>query len=86
MSCLARDYLILSCCSGFPGDPLSRKPRLFYHENAFDCWIPYPGDIDLVTGTFSDHDNGTDRTEPIEVRFRWYIMSDKEFEKLPRAS
>ena len=60
----------------------AKTPRLFYYEEAEDCWCPAEGllveniiDVDLF---FSDGDTH-------EIRFKREDMTDAEFAAIPDA-
>jgi hypothetical protein len=58
-----------------------KKPRLFYWEDAHDCWCPTSGlEIDnLVDVEFMDPG------EVLEIRFKRMDMTDEEFSAIPEA-
>lgn len=60
----------------------SKKPRLFYYEEAVDAWIPVPENE--VTGII-DIDHFSNDGEVIELQFKRFDMTDKEFENMPEA-
>lgn len=63
------------------GDMETKKPRLFYWEEAEDCWTPAEGlEIDNIVDVSS-----MDNEEVIEIRFRRFDMTDSEFENLPEC-
>ncbi len=64
------------------GEPESKKPRLFYYEEAVDAWIPVPENE--VTGII-DIDHFSNDGEVIELQFKRFDMTDKEFENMPEA-
>ena len=55
-------------------------PRLFYYEDAYDCWSPWPGDVDCVIDTDSLDDGETQ-----EVEFKRVDMTDLEFDSIPEV-
>lgn len=59
-----------------------KKPRLFYYEDAEDCWAPADGlELDNILGDT----HLTDEGEEVEIRFKRIDMTDAEFEALPEA-
>jgi hypothetical protein len=59
-----------------------KRPRLFYYEEAENCWTPAAGlDVDSIVSL----DSFFEHKEEIEIRFRRYDMTDEEFYNLPEA-
>ena len=57
-----------------------KRPRLFYFEEAEDCWAPWPTSADNYAMTYLDClDDGDD----MEISFRRKDMTDKEFTEIP---
>lgn len=65
-----------------PRDPNVKYPRLFYWEDAEDCWCPAEGlEVDNIISTdlfFKDGDIE-------EIRFKREDMTDAEFEAIPEG-
>ncbi len=56
-----------------------KKKRLFYYEEAVGAWVPAPEKLDGIVSI----DNFMDEEEETEIKFRIFIMTDKEMEDLP---
>ena len=56
-----------------------KHPRLFYYEEAENCWTPAPNDIESIVSleSFMGHD------DRIEIEFKRLDMTDDEFYSLP---
>jgi hypothetical protein len=61
------------------GDIESKKPRLFYWEDAVDAWIPAPDEVDNILCLDGFDEDG----EIIEIRFKRIDMTDFEYDHLP---
>ena len=59
----------------------SKKPRLFYYEEAVDGWVPVP---ELVENIIDVEDSLEDE-EVIEIRFKRMDMTDQEMAELPEV-
>ncbi len=55
-----------------------KKPRLFYFEEAEDCWCPAPDDIASILDLESFSGDG----DVIEIQFKRVDMSDAEIDNL----
>lgn len=55
-----------------------KTPRLFYYEDAEDCWTPYPDSMDNIIDI-----NSLEEGEALEIQFKRVDMTDSEFENLP---
>lgn len=65
-----------------PRDPNVKYPRLFYWEDAEDCWCPAEGlEVDNIISTDSFFSAG----EINEIRFKREDMTDAEFEAIPEG-
>ena len=53
-----------------------KKPRLFYYEEADSAYIPAPEKVKDIIDEYEDDD-------PISIEFRWFLMTDEEFNNLP---
>lgn len=65
-----------------PACPLhktEKHPRLFYYEEAENCWSPAPDRVEQIVSL----DNFSDRDDRIEISFRRCDMTDYEFYNLP---
>ena len=57
-----------------------KKPRMFYWEDAEDCWCPVEGlEIENIIGDATMYEDG----EVQEFRFKRIDMTDAEFNALP---
>jgi hypothetical protein len=57
-----------------------KKPRLFYYEEAENCWCPVPDKVDgQLVCTADQLEDG----ESMEVCFKRVDMTDEEFDNLP---
>lgn len=60
---------------------MSKKPRLFYYEDAVDGYVPCDGsDLDTIISTECLEDN-----ETIEIVFMRKDMTDKEYANIPEC-
>ena len=55
-------------------------PRLFYYEEAENCWVPVP---DKVDGELIVTEEQLSDGEEMEIMFRRKDMTDEEFANLP---
>jgi len=55
-----------------------KKPRLFYREDACDCWTPVTEKVEDMISLDLFEDG-----EEIEYRFRRFDMTDQEFADIP---
>lgn len=67
-----------------PACPLhktEKHPRLFYYEEAEECWTPAPDDVGCIVSleSFMGSDDG------IEIDFKRLDMTDEEFYNLPES-
>ncbi len=58
-----------------------KKPRLFYYEEAENCWMPAPDMLEMLLDLSMF---GSDE-EVIEIQFKRVDMTDEEFSSLPEA-
>ena len=70
--------------SHHPDCPLyktEKRPRLFYYEEAENCWAPVPENVEeiLDVSLFMHHD------DTMEIRFKRYDMTDEEFCNMEEA-
>jgi hypothetical protein len=60
---------------------MAKKPRLFYWEEAEDCWCPADGlSIENIVSL-----DMLDAEEVQEIRFKRIDMTDAEFEAMPEV-
>lgn len=67
-----------------PACPLHKTekyPRLFYYEEAEDCWTPAPDRVDCIVSI----DSFTGPDDRIEIDFKRLDMTDEEFYNLPEV-
>jgi hypothetical protein len=67
-----------------PSCPLHKSekhPRLFYFEEAENCWAPVPDNVNGILSTESFFADG----DVIEIEFKRGDMTDEQFYNLPDA-
>lgn len=67
-----------------PLDANGKRSRLFYWEEACDCWAPVPFEHDEIPGIFSI-DLLSEHGETAVIRLKRFDMSDEEFAALPEV-
>ncbi len=65
-------------CEGYKNDKI---PRLFYYEEAENCWTPAPKKKENII----DVEDQLDSDEEIEIRFKRVDMTQFELDNLPES-
>lgn len=76
------DFATLAAHRHHPECPLhktEKHPRLFYYEEAEDCWTPAPDKVDCIVPI----DGFAGPEDRIEISFKRLDMTDEEFYNLP---
>lgn len=63
-----------------PDYAVEKFPRIFYYEEAENCWAPTHCDIDCLFDASILEDG-----ETIEIQFKRFDMTDKEFAEIPEC-
>jgi hypothetical protein len=58
-----------------------KHPRLFYYEEAEDCWTPAPDMVDCLVSLDSFSGHG----DTIEIDFKRIDMTDEEYDNMPEV-
>lgn len=75
------DFVTMRDKRHHPACPLhktEKHPRLFYYEDAEDCWTPAPDDVNCIVSLDSFMSSG----DRIEIEFKRIDMTDEEFYNL----
>lgn len=68
-------------CNGTPRVMNEKKPRLFYWEDAENCWAPVPERVD----EFFSVDHCSWDGAVVAVEFKRIDMTDEEYDALPEV-
>lgn len=59
------------------------RPRMFYFEEAEDCWAPWPGDASYQGDYALTYLECMDDGDSMELQLRRKDMTDKEYTEIP---